>query len=129
MALLAHLLNPADTVAGREPRFGPPRLLDLGGLGVRGLEYWAERDLELVVAGPVTEGSVFRLHVLGSPTEQRRIVLPDGFNAEAVVAFPGERSKILLLSDDGAVERSGMKAKKLPAGHPDRYFRSLWIPA
>lgn len=126
-ALLAHLLNPADTIAGRTPRFAPPRLVDLGGLAVRSLEYWTERDLELVVAGPVDDGETFQLHVLETKLTTRRLAVPAGFAAEAVITFPGERSRVLLLSDDGAVVRSGVKTKKHPPHHPDRYFRSHWL--
>ena len=36
-ALLVPLLNPTEVIAGKPPRFGDPLLLDLGGLGLRGI--------------------------------------------------------------------------------------------
>ena len=36
-ALLAPLLNPNEVISGQPPRFGDPILLDLGGLGLRGI--------------------------------------------------------------------------------------------
>lgn len=36
-ALLVPLLNPNEVIAGQSPRFGDPILMDLGGLGLRGM--------------------------------------------------------------------------------------------
>lgn len=56
-AVLVALENPAAAVDGREePRLGDePFLLDLGGRGVRSIEYLAARSAYLIAAGPVAD--------------------------------------------------------------------------
>lgn len=126
-ALVVHLMNPGQMIEGSAARFGPPRFADLGGLGIRSMELWIERDIELIVAGPVQGRGTFRLHAFDAAGASRVFPIAEGFAAEAVITFPGEGSRVLLLSDDGAIERSGMRAKKLPPDHADRYFRSQWV--
>ena len=92
------------------------------------MELWAERDVDLVIAGPVDGGGEFRLHLFDAAGGSKTVPIPAGFHAEAVISYPGDVSRVLLLSDDGSAERSGRKAKELPPGHPDRYFRSHWLP-
>jgi hypothetical protein len=61
-ALLVRLSNAGAVVdQGSRARLAGAVLLDLGGLGVRSIEYWKERDLFLIVGGPVSKGSRFRL--------------------------------------------------------------------
>jgi len=133
-ALIATLANPAEVIAEKSPRFGDPLLLELGGRGVRSIEYWPERDALLVVAGPASRKGRFVIRMIpgaepGShlPTAEGLVPAPKNLNPEGVLTWPGERDRFLLLSDDGAEERGGRKCKKLPRRDPGRYFRSVWV--
>jgi hypothetical protein len=56
-ALVIELKNPDEVVDhGAEARFGEPICLDLGGRGIRSLEYWPERSSYLMIAGPEQDG-------------------------------------------------------------------------
>lgn len=61
-ALIIPFTNADEAISpGVEAEFGTPVLLDLGGLGIRSIDYWAERDCYLMLAGPVGGGREFRL--------------------------------------------------------------------
>ena len=52
-ALVIRLRNADELVdRGAAPQFGEPILLDLGGRGIRSLEYWPERRSYLLLGGP-----------------------------------------------------------------------------
>lgn len=145
-AVLVTLENPAATVEGREePRFGDePFLLDLGGRGVRSIEYSAARSAYLIAAGPVAapvadgRGS-FDLFVWTGRREDDAVPvqgaadvlarLHDGdghFAPEAMIVDP-TGTRVLLLSDDGDREaRGGAKCKDLPEAGARR-FRGVVI--
>jgi hypothetical protein len=133
-ALIAVVEKPERLLRGKKPRFGAPMLLDLGGLGIRSVEHWPERNALIVVAGPsgAARGGPFEVHVipvadLRSAHGAERVPVPEGLNPEGVLTWPGERGQFLLLSDDGAVDRDGGKCKDLAPGDPGRYFRSVWV--
>lgn len=125
-ALLIALQNPLEPMRGASARFGDPVLLDLDGLGVRGLSYW--RGRYLIAAGPFESGAVSRLYAWqgagSAPTPLRTPSLAD-FNPEAFFT-PEERDEIMLLSDDGAREIDGERCKDLKDRRRMR-FRGLWL--
>jgi hypothetical protein len=128
-ALLVPLENPARVVAGDAAKLGDPIELDLGGLGIRSIELWPQRNNYLIVAGPFDDNGAFQLYQWsGDPARQpKRVQGADlsTLNPEAIVVYPG-RNEIQLLSDDGGVEVAGTACKDLP--DPARKtFRSLWI--
>jgi hypothetical protein len=124
-ALLAPLLNPERIVLGERARLGEPILLELGGLGIRSLARW--RGHTWIVAGSHAEGGdarIFRWDGRASPTPVGGLDL-SGFNPEGFFARE-DRDEILLLSDDGAIERDGEECKRLDEPG-DKSFRGRWI--
>jgi hypothetical protein len=63
-AILIPIRNADEVIdPGVEPEFGKPLVLDLGGSGIRSIDYWPERDLYLIIAGPATKHARdFRLY-------------------------------------------------------------------
>lgn len=125
-ALLVELTNPLDPMHGKRAQFGEPVLLDLGGLGVRGLSYW--RGRYLIAAGHFEHGAVSRLFTwTGDASAPRPFPTPalDDFNPEAFFT-PEERDEFMLLSDDGSREISGERCKDLEDSE-DMRFRGLWL--
>lgn len=124
-ALLVPLLNPRALVEtpGTRAEFGEPRLLALGGLGVRSLSYW--RGRYLIVAGDYAAGAVSRLHVWDGQGDATPLAVPfEGFNPEGFFS-PEELDRVLILSDDGSLEIEGIECKRRPAS--ERRFRGVWV--
>ena len=119
-ALLLTLTNPNAVIAGEKPRFGDPVLLDLGGLGIRSLE-WVKGQL-LIVAGPA-EGSkgktppsvLYRWSGQTSQAAERlRAFGPvDGvpLNPEGLYV---DGDSLVVISDDGKLERNGKACEDRP---------------
>lgn len=76
-ALIVPWNNPDEVVDHEAPaRFGDPILLDLGGLGIRSLEYWPERTSYLLLAGPSGDGNgSFHLMRWSGPVSSRPEIL------------------------------------------------------
>jgi hypothetical protein len=93
---------------GHLPVFGDPILWDLGGLGIRSMEYSHLHGAYLIVAGPHDEGPGFALYrwsgqIDAPPVLVRRLQLDKlGLTPEALV-LSRNSAKILLLSDDGTL--------------------------
>jgi hypothetical protein len=149
-ALVVPLENPGAVIDRGEPAvIGRPLLWDLGGLGIRDMDYVAGLGAYFIIAGPQNEEKRFALYRwTGDPEQQPVMVRSDlgkgcpDFTPEAVVGF-GARSDLLILSDDGTrkVEVTGPQDCKpgmlLPDGrclnkslvNVDRKtFRGLWAP-
>ncbi len=125
-ALVAELTNPTALLANgsAKPQLGKVFELDLGGLGIRSLE-WISEDLGfLIVAGPaITEGEfvVYRWR----DTTQSPIRVDgstfDNFGAETLFAPPSSTT-VYALSDDGdQPSPTGGLCKDAPA--EQRHFR------
>lgn len=127
-ALVVPLLNPEALVdkEGEPARFGEPRLLDLGGLGIRALSWW--RGRYLLIGGAVANEVPSRLFTW-SGGEDAPVPVPSvdltGWNPEAVVSAEGEDG-ILLLSDDGTRLEDGVECKRQKDPAKKR-FRGLWL--
>lgn len=128
-ALLAPLLNPNEVIVGVPPRFGEPILLDLGGLGVRGIGSTASGYY--VLAGPDGGNAQSRLYFwAGSSTAPRAlndVVFPK-INPEGICFLDvGGRPEALIVSDDGSRKLKGRECKSLPEA--ERQFRAYrFIP-
>lgn len=126
-ALIVPLINPAEVVAGHRPRFGAPILLDLGGLGLRGIGSTA--DGYFLIAGPADRGAECQLYrwAGGTATPQRNgDVRLEGINPEGICFHDDHgRSEFVILSDDGSLMVDGKEAKKLP--RKQRQFRAFRI--
>ena len=99
---------------GEQAKIGSPKLLDLGGLGIRGIDYCEGRYL--IIAGAPGEGGESRLFEWdgeGAPRGIKEVTLK-GLNPEGI-AFQTDdgKGRYLLLSDDGTVEVEGQCCKDL----------------
>jgi Protein of unknown function (DUF3616) len=124
-ALLVPLLNPQELIAGARATFGDPLLLDLGGLGVRGLATW--RGRYLIVAGPFDGKAGAKLFAWNGVERPAALDVPaiERYAPEAVFT-PAARNEIMLLSDDGSRRVDGVDCKRLPQASMKR-FRGLWL--
>lgn len=129
-AIVLKLKNPQDLVLDPAARaqFGQPIELDLGGLGLRSLEYWPQMQQYLIVAGAYDGGDEFSLYLWSgdqhdSP-QMLDVALPSGFRPEGIVLYPGENG-LQLISDDGSIIRDGQTACKNLRNSEQKYFRSI----
>ena len=90
-------------------QFGKAMLWDLGGRGLRSMEYCPQQKAFLLIAGDPDERDNFALYRWsGEPAEAPTLAmliktgLPQ-FKPEALIPF-GNRPELLILSDDGAIE-------------------------
>lgn len=128
-ALLVRLLNPKEVIDGKAAKLGPPILLPLGGLGVRSIEYFEAMGKFLIVAGPYGNEGDFKLYQWsGRSSEDPELIKKvsfKGLQPEALIVYPGEKTKAQLLSDDGGEQVEGKDCKK--AKPEKRRFRSVWV--
>ncbi len=124
LALILTLDNPEGVVRGENPQFGPPRTLNLGGLGVRGLSSW--RGRYLIIAGGHAGQHESRLYSWSGNDSAPTLLPPRfrDFNPEAFFT-PETRDTILLLSDDGERLHDGKRCKDLDDSN-EKSFRGRW---
>jgi hypothetical protein len=124
-AIVVTLKNPLQVIEGQAPQLDAPQLLDLAGLGVRGISLW--RGRYLISAGAVSSEAPSRLFSWDgsvAPKPLGALPLPD-LNPEAFVSYEA-RDAVLLLSDDGSRLVDGVECKKLE--DPSRKsFRGVWF--
>jgi hypothetical protein len=128
-ALIVPLLNPFEVIQGESAHFGDPIELDLEGLGVRSLEYWPERDVYLICAGPFDGAKNFKLYRWAGPghsAEALKGVDIQGLNVEGLITYPGNGTQFQILSDDGSRLVDGEVCKDLEQPE-QRRFRSAWM--
>lgn len=128
-AILIGIKNPDQVVdSGRNPIFTDPILLNLGGHGIRSMEYWQRKNTFLIVAGPIGNGSSFQLWrwsgaAAGTPklltewTDEHRA-------AEALFVYPSS-NKVQILMDEGRRPVGNKECKK--ASEANRSFTSFWV--
>lgn len=101
-ALIATLDNPDGVINGKPAVFGDPIDLDLGGLGIRSLEYWPDRKTYAVIAGPSGAVGPFRFFHWSGKAGDKPAPMDDvdltGLIPEALFFDGGE---LFILSDDG----------------------------
>jgi hypothetical protein len=128
-ALIVPLLNPDQLIAGESARFGDPRLLDLGGLGVRGMTWLGDRYL--IIAGSHDGGGTSVLYDWFGGDDQPRLfpeVAFDGLNPEAIESFDNDAGPFLfVISDDGTFKIDCLDCKELKDASRKR-FRAVEIP-
>ncbi|OHB74983.1 MAG: hypothetical protein A2Z25_12435 [Planctomycetes bacterium RBG_16_55_9] len=131
------------------PTFGEPMLWNLGGLGIRSMEYSSFHKAYYIIAGGPDdddEGGFVLYRWLGKPDENPVPVrkLDTGqrkFNPEAMVPFAGS-GRLLLLSDDGSLlikvagphecmegeyRNDGTCPNKFLLDPNKKTFRALWL--
>lgn len=137
-ALVVPLTNPLELVQKDENKvnaiLGEPIELDLGGLGIRGIEYWQIYQVYLIVAGAYDSSNKFALYWWSgnrkdTPKKIELIDFPPDFRSEAILFYPNRKNQFQLISDDGAIIRAdGKECKEIKdENHSEKYFRSLWI--
>ena len=132
-SLVAPLSNPNGVMGGDKAVFADPVLLDLGGLGIRSLEM--VNGSLLIVAGPAEGNNKRSANISPSalyrwsgkfeqPAERLRTFTPLGaeplLNPEALLR---DGDSLVLLSDDGKLDRDGLRCEELPKGK--QRFREL----
>lgn len=106
-AILLPLLNPFEMVMMNAPAiFGDLIYMDLGGRGIRGIDYWHQRRCFIICANSVDEtpDPAYYLWSGNPESKPRRIQLPataDQLTAESTIIL--SKRKLLLLSDDGKI--------------------------
>jgi hypothetical protein len=125
-ALILILLNPAKIILGEKPQWLAPIELDLNGLGVRSLSSW--HGDYWIVAGGATEpkkSQLYRWPGGASAPQLEPVTMPEDFNPEGFFT-PEDRSRFMLISDDGTRQIQGVDCKKLkdPA---HKQFRGIWL--
>lgn len=105
-AILIRLENPDEVIdKGAAGRFGEPVLLDLGGRGIRSIEYIESDQSYLIAAGAVDGAADYAFYRWNPKTgllKPVEISVPKTFNPEAI--FVCGRTGLGLISDDGAME-------------------------
>ncbi|HEV7667644.1 MAG TPA: DUF3616 domain-containing protein [Thermoanaerobaculia bacterium] len=104
-ALIATLKNPLQVLSGAKPTFGAPIQIDLGGLGIRSLEYWPESKGYVIIAGTSADGGTFQAFgwtgkASGKPKPIANADLGT-LVPEAVFFDPAAPKELFILSDDG----------------------------
>ena len=147
-ALVVPLINHRLVIEkGGQPVFGAPILWNLGGLGIRSMEYSTFHKAYFIVAGPHNEVSTFALYRWsGEKKTQPTLVMEistvkNDFTPEALAVFK-DSNRLLLLSDDGTIEfnvsnpSECMAGELLPGGKcknkhltdaSKKQFKSAWL--
>lgn len=125
-AVLVPLLNPLEIVLnGSHAEFGEFLYFDLGGRGIRSMDYWPDRQIFVIVAGAFNQKDDFAYYSwTGNSDDQPTQLHLDGIqdlNTEALVFFDGEANHLLAISDDGG-QFKGQKHEK-----SELCFRSKWL--
>ena len=114
-AIVVPLLNPKEVIQGQKARLGPHVVLDLGGFGLRSMEYCAGRYI-LIAGAPGEGGGASRLYEWdgkGAPKVIPGVTL-SGLNPEGVAFHDGDGTgEYFILSDDGVRNVEGQNCKDL----------------
>jgi len=107
-AIVIPLLNPDEvTKDGMPARFGDVLLLDLGGRGIRSIDYAESLKEYWIIAGPSNsrpDFAVFRYRAAAKELIQVKVAFPAAFTPEGLFVFPG-RKTVWFVSDDGTLEK------------------------
>jgi hypothetical protein len=133
-AIVIPIVNPNDVIQGRRAQLGPASLLDLGGLGIRSLEYSSELGTYLIVAGPAEHDAPdlqFKLYEWAGPGSEaltlRHVFTtkPLQLQPESIFMLTGEK-KAYVLSDDADVRmKNNHRCRDL--SRKKRFFRGFEI--
>lgn len=132
-ALIAELLNPQQVVENGSPaQLGAPRLVDLGGRGIRGM---TRRGGQYFIAANDSEGDQSRAALFswdGVNVAAKRLDRIDlrGFNPESIttVSSAQNEEKLLLVSDDGTQLVDGVRCKDLKDVNLKSFRSAVVIP-
>jgi len=147
-AIVVPLNNPTYVIErGSVPIFGAPMLWDLGGLGIRSMDYSDFHKAFFIIAGPYNEGLGFALYRWSGEKDKPPVLVrklkPDrsGIKPEALISFKNS-GKFLLLSDDGSLAIKVASPRECEEGElsvdgtcPNKFltnqnkktFRGIWL--
>ena len=147
-AIVVPLNNPKEVLEKQSPPiFGNPILWDLGGLGIRSLDYSHYHKAFFIIAGPHNEEPGFALYRWSGEKDKQPVLVqqlrPDknSFKPEALISFKNSE-KFLLLSDDGSLPIKVLSPGECEEGElnedgtcPNKYlsdenkksFRGIWL--
>jgi len=137
-ALVIPIENPAEMVEGKSTaRLGAAFQLDLGGLGIRSIKHWKQRQTYMIVAGQFggdepggEKGPSSMLYRWSGDKAEAPVRVEDvdlsDLNPEAQVIYPQQESAFQIISDDGTADVGGKKCKDLE-DEAQRRFRSRWL--
>lgn len=125
-AIAVPVLNPLEVVLyASHAEFGDFLHFDLGGRGIRSMDYWPERDIFIIVGGAFDQKNDFAYFTWTGKAKDKpkpiELVGVSDMHTEAVVFFEGEADGMLLLSDDGA------KFKDKKNKDKELCFRTKWV--
>jgi hypothetical protein len=129
-ALIVPLLNVNKLLSGAAvaAKFGQPILLDLGGLGIRSMEYVPSISAFFIIAGPVDSDGPFELFkwsgdVTSSLTNLGTLYRSEDSNPESLLAY-GATQRIQVLNDEGSRKLGGEKCKDV--SKESKSFSDSW---
>jgi hypothetical protein len=147
-AIVVPLLNPDRVIDGGEtPVFGEPMLWDMGGLGIRSMEYSRFHNACFVIAGGPDEDEGFALYRWSGEPESPPVLVRElslglsKFSPEALIPFE-KSGRLLMLSDDGSLlvkvagewecmegeyRKDGTTLNKYLANPARKTFRGIWL--
>ena len=147
-AIVVPLNNPKQIIERvYPPVFGAPMLWDLGGLGIRSMEYSDFHKAFFIIAGPYNEEPGFVLYRWSGESDKPPVLVrklkPDrsGIKPEALICFKNS-GKFLLLSDDGSLaikvsypgeceegelNEDGTCPNKYLTDQNKKSFRGIWL--
>lgn len=147
-AIVVPLNNPTQVIEqGHSPIFDEPLLWDLGGLGIRSLDYSHFHKAFFIIAGPYSEGPGFALYRWSGEKDKPPVLVQkirpdkDTFNPEALISFK-DSDKFLLLCDDGSMpikvtsrdecikgelNQDGTCPNKFLIDQNRKTFRGIWV--
>lgn len=147
-AIVVPLNNPEQVIEkGNQPIFGEPILWDLGGLGIRSMDYSHFHKAYFIIAGPYNEGPGFALYRWSGEKDQPAVLVrklsfaQSSFCPEALVSFKNS-GRFLLLSDDGSLvikvsspgeclegelREDGTCLNKHLSNQNKKTFRGIWL--
>jgi hypothetical protein len=116
-AIVVSLLNADAVLSGATAQFGEATLLDLGGLGIRGMTWSPVVGAVLFLAGPQDDSAgPFRLYEWSGASSDLPVVVqeitdaPSDSAPEAIIPYPGTRD-VQILFDQGDHEIDGDACK------------------
>ena len=130
-ALVVPIENPADVIfRERPPRLGRAMALELGGRGIRSIEYVPAMRAYVLVAGSANGGRDFALYRWSGDATDAPRPLPGvplgGLSPEGIVVESAHPDRLILLSDDGGRRIGGRECKDTDDSR--KFFRSAVVP-
>jgi hypothetical protein len=113
-------------IEGQRAKLGDPMELDLGGLGIRSIGF--HRGRYIIIAGAFDEtrkAQIFTWTGGQQPASRIEGMTLNALNPEGL-AFQGDDSDYLILSDDGTTRIDGRDCKDLKDSS-QKQFRGTWL--